>query len=72
MRDCMDGRVTSPTWGPPPPCTQALRKFPEVSRSSRAKTTAKKCTKKRATRAKLVFLLIRPTESSYLSSAFAA
>ena len=32
----MDGRVTppkrvtSPTWGPPPPCKQALRKFPEV------------------------------------------
>ena len=68
----MDGRVTSPTWGPTPPCKQALRKFPEVSRSSRAKTTAKKCTKKRAARAKLVFLLIRPTESSYLSSAFAA
>ena len=31
MRDYMDGRVTppkrvtSPTWGPPPPCKQALR-----------------------------------------------
>ena len=31
MRDCMDRRVTppkgatSPTWGPPPPCKQALR-----------------------------------------------
>ena len=30
MRDCMDRRVTppkraaSPTWGPPPPCKQAL------------------------------------------------
>ena len=23
-RDCMDRRVTSPTWGPPPPCKQAL------------------------------------------------
>ena len=34
MRDCMDRRVTSPkrvtspTWGPPPPCKQALS-FPE-------------------------------------------
>ena len=25
MRDYMDGRVTSPTWGPPPPCKQGLR-----------------------------------------------
>ena len=25
MRDCMDRWVTSPTWGPPPPCKQALR-----------------------------------------------
>ena len=24
MRDCMDRRTTSPTWGPPPPCKQAL------------------------------------------------
>ena len=24
MRDCMDRRVTSTTWGPPPPCKQAL------------------------------------------------
>ena len=24
MRDYMDRRVTSPTWGPPPPCKQAL------------------------------------------------
>ena len=24
MRDYMDGRVTSPTWGPPPPCKEAL------------------------------------------------
>ena len=24
MRDYMDSRVTSPTWGPPPPCKQAL------------------------------------------------
>ena len=33
MRDCMDRRVTppkrvtSPTWGPPPPCKQALRRI---------------------------------------------
>ena len=26
MRDYMDKRVTSPTWGPPPPCKQAQRK----------------------------------------------
>ena len=25
MRDHVDRRVTSPTWGPPPPCKQALR-----------------------------------------------
>ena len=37
MRDCMDRRVTppkrvtSPTWGPPPPCKQALRLCPHVS-----------------------------------------
>ena len=24
MRDYMDRRVTPPTWGPPPPCKQAL------------------------------------------------
>ena len=24
VRDYMDRRVTSPTWGPPPPCKQAL------------------------------------------------
>ena len=24
MRDYVDRRVTSPTWGPPPPCKQAL------------------------------------------------
>ena len=24
MRDYMDRRVTSPTWGPPPPCKQPL------------------------------------------------
>ena len=24
MRDCMDRRITSPAWGPPPPCKQAL------------------------------------------------
>ena len=24
MRDFIDRRVTSPTWGPPPPCKQAL------------------------------------------------
>ena len=33
MRDCMDRRVTppkrvtTPTWGPPPPCKQALNQF---------------------------------------------
>ena len=27
MRDYMDWRVTSPSWGPPPPCKQALIKF---------------------------------------------
>ena len=27
MRDCMDRRVTPPTWGPPPPCKQALRRI---------------------------------------------
>ena len=25
MRDYMDRRVTSPTWGPPPPCKQGLK-----------------------------------------------
>ena len=25
MRDYMDRRVTSPNWGPPPPCKQTLR-----------------------------------------------
>ena len=25
IRDYMDRRVTSPTWGPPPPCKQALK-----------------------------------------------
>ena len=25
MRDYMGRRVTPPTWGPPPPCKQALR-----------------------------------------------
>ena len=24
MRDCMDRRITSPTWAPPPPYKQAL------------------------------------------------
>ena len=28
MRDYMNRRVTSPTWGPPPPCRQALS-FPQ-------------------------------------------
>ena len=31
MRDYMDRRVTSPTWGPPPPCEQALRPRPHGS-----------------------------------------
>ena len=26
IRNYMDRRVTSPTWGPPPPCKQALNK----------------------------------------------
>ena len=25
MRDYMDRWITSPSWGPPPPCKQALR-----------------------------------------------
>ena len=40
MRDCMDRRVnppervTSPTWGPPPPCKQALNEVRhQISRS---------------------------------------
>ena len=36
------------------------RTFLEISRFSRAETTARKCTKKCAARAKIVFLLIRP------------
>ena len=28
MRDYMDRRVTSPTWGPPPPCKQTLSVHP--------------------------------------------
>ena len=24
IKDYIDGQVTSPTWGPPPPCKQAL------------------------------------------------
>ena len=31
MRDYMDMRVTPPTWGPPPPCKQALRNPLRVS-----------------------------------------
>ena len=31
MREYMDKRVTSPTWGPPPPYTQAFR-FPNMGR----------------------------------------
>ena len=44
MRDYMRGglphlrRVTSPTWGPPPPCKQALRT--EVLRQRKLKLTA--------------------------------
>ena len=30
MRDYMETRVTSPTWGPPPPCKQALNPLFEV------------------------------------------
>ena len=39
---------------------RVTKKFLEVSRCSRAKTTAKKCTKKCAASAKLLFLQIRP------------
>ena len=37
MRDYMDRlvtppkRVTSPTWGPPPPCKQALKRYVSIS-----------------------------------------
>ena len=27
MRAYMDGQVTPPTWGPPPPCKQALNLY---------------------------------------------
>ena len=27
MMDSVDRQVTSPTWGPPPPCKQALNLF---------------------------------------------
>ena len=30
MKDYMDTRVTSPAWGPPPPCKQALRKMVKI------------------------------------------
>ena len=30
MRDYMDRRVTSPAYGPPPPCKQALRKMVKI------------------------------------------
>ena len=32
MRNYMDRRVTSPTWGPPPPCEQALSLKPRIDR----------------------------------------
>ena len=32
MRDYMDKRVTSPTWGPPPPCKEALSQL--INRNS--------------------------------------
>ena len=32
MRDCMDRRVTSPTWGPPLPCKQSLSQRVSVRR----------------------------------------
>ena len=32
MRDCMDRRVTSPTWGPSPPCKQSLSQRVSVRR----------------------------------------
>ena len=46
MRDCMDRRVTppkrvtSPTWGPPPPCKQALRFGPPMNHVAFLKTDA--------------------------------
>ena len=33
MRDYMDRRVTSATWGPPPPCKQALKVRPFSQRN---------------------------------------
>ena len=33
IRDYMDRRVTSPTWGPPPPCKQALILHSDTERS---------------------------------------
>jgi len=50
MRDCMDRRVTppkqvtSPTWGPPPPCKQALRFSMYMSEISTNKADGKCCT----------------------------
>ena len=35
MRDYMERRVTSPTWGPPPPCKQAIREYQLVLPKSR-------------------------------------
>ena len=34
MRDYMDWQVTPPTWGPPPPCKQALKCSFEKSKAS--------------------------------------
>ena len=53
MRDYEDRRVTSPTWGPPPPCKQAPKAarieschnelvFPWVNRRSRSEKSMKK------------------------------
>ena len=37
MGDCMDRRVTSPTWGPPPPCKQALSRGDWLGKSANIK-----------------------------------
>ena len=31
MRDYMDRQVTPPTWGPPPPCKQSLKRYVSIS-----------------------------------------
>ena len=45
IRDCMERRVTSPNWGPPPPCKQALkgRTIRKVMGGVGKKTPKKSC-----------------------------